>query len=246
MKQIYESNLFVARRGYYDVRKNSIDELLRPHLVIYLDVPVNKILQNVKNRAISYEKNSPVLTPEYLGVMERTYKQNFLKTIRWLQTDLCIQKLTYIPISSQQTCWITSLRLVAGRWCRSSRGRHWTHRLQQVRFTRCKDEGLGSVVGGRLEHTTQQVNNVSWIILTFWQLLVSRYSDGKNFLLTYLNVPLFDIPEYIIPGEDAEVANKVFESVCKLMLNSQGIFTWKIILGSRRAVRKRIRSYHGW
>lgn len=81
-------NLFItiivilARKGYYEVRKNSIGELLRPHLVIYLDVPVNKIIENVKRRAIPYEKNSPVLTPQYLGVMERTYKQNYLKEIR--------------------------------------------------------------------------------------------------------------------------------------------------------------------
>lgn len=64
------------------MRKNSILELLRPHLVIYLDVPTNKIIENVKKRAIPYEKNSPVLTPQYLGVMERYYKQNYLKEIK--------------------------------------------------------------------------------------------------------------------------------------------------------------------
>lgn len=73
---------FLAYKGYYEVRKNSIQELLRPHLVIYLDVTVNKVIENVKKRAIPYEKNSPVLTPQYLGVMERVYKQNYLKEIK--------------------------------------------------------------------------------------------------------------------------------------------------------------------
>lgn len=70
-----------AYNGYYEVRKNSIDELLRPHLVVYLDVPVPKVLDNIKKRAISCECNSPALTPQYLTDMERQYKQNYLKEI---------------------------------------------------------------------------------------------------------------------------------------------------------------------
>lgn len=73
---------FLARSGYYEIRTNTIYELLKPHLVIYLDVPVNKVIENVKKRAIPYEKNSPVITPQYLGTMERLYKQNYLKDIK--------------------------------------------------------------------------------------------------------------------------------------------------------------------
>lgn len=32
-----------ARSVYYDIRKNTITELLKPHLVIYLDVPVETV-----------------------------------------------------------------------------------------------------------------------------------------------------------------------------------------------------------
>lgn len=32
-----------AKSVYYDVRKNTIEELLKPHLVIYLDVPVDVV-----------------------------------------------------------------------------------------------------------------------------------------------------------------------------------------------------------
>lgn len=57
---------------------------MRPHLVIYLDVPVPKVRQNIQNRAISYEKDSSVLTPQYLDVMEKKYKQDYLKSIRFV------------------------------------------------------------------------------------------------------------------------------------------------------------------
>nr|XP_022902898.1 NADH dehydrogenase [ubiquinone] 1 alpha subcomplex subunit 10, mitochondrial [Onthophagus taurus] len=68
-----------ARSFYYDLRKSSIGELLRPHLIIYLDVPVGKVLENVKNRNIPYECNSPVLNAQYLTTMEQFYKQKYLK-----------------------------------------------------------------------------------------------------------------------------------------------------------------------
>lgn len=70
-----------ARSAYYDIRKNSIVELLRPHLVVYLDVPVPKVMENIKKRALPYECNSPALTKEYLQSMEDTYKQQYLSEI---------------------------------------------------------------------------------------------------------------------------------------------------------------------
>ncbi|RZB38886.1 NADH dehydrogenase [ubiquinone] 1 alpha subcomplex subunit 10, mitochondrial [Asbolus verrucosus] len=70
-----------AYKSYYEIRDNTISELLRPHLVIYLDVPVNAVQENIKKRALSCEKNSPVLTKDYLSTMEKFYKQNYLKEI---------------------------------------------------------------------------------------------------------------------------------------------------------------------
>ncbi|KAJ3646431.1 hypothetical protein Zmor_024019 [Zophobas morio] len=70
-----------AYKAYYEIRSNTITELLRPHLVVYLDVPVHTVQENIKKRAIPSEKNSQVLTPQYLSVMEKTYKQNYLKEI---------------------------------------------------------------------------------------------------------------------------------------------------------------------
>lgn len=63
-------------------------------------------------------------------------------------------------------------------------------------------------------HITKQVN--TFFILFFLALklfCLSRYADRKNFLLTFLNVPLYDVPEMIIPGEDAFVSKQVYEAV---------------------------------
>ncbi|GAB0096869.1 NADH dehydrogenase [Sergentomyia squamirostris] len=70
-----------ARSVYYDVRENTIQELMKPHLVVYLDVSVEKTKENIKKRAISHEVKSPALTDQYLRDIESFYKQNYLKDI---------------------------------------------------------------------------------------------------------------------------------------------------------------------
>ncbi|XP_050296640.1 NADH dehydrogenase [ubiquinone] 1 alpha subcomplex subunit 10, mitochondrial isoform X2 [Anthonomus grandis grandis] len=76
------SQKFISRpayKKYYEFRESTLQELLKPHLIIYLDVPILTVMENIKKRNISYEKASPALTPMYLEVMERNYKQNYLK-----------------------------------------------------------------------------------------------------------------------------------------------------------------------
>jgi NADH dehydrogenase (ubiquinone) 1 alpha subcomplex subunit 10 len=70
-----------VRSAYYDLKKNVIDELMKPHLVIYLDVPVAKTKENIKKRNIDYEVNSKALTDQFLNEIEHGYKQSFLKDI---------------------------------------------------------------------------------------------------------------------------------------------------------------------
>uniref|UniRef100_A0A1B0A1A9 NADH dehydrogenase [ubiquinone] 1 alpha subcomplex subunit 10, mitochondrial n=1 Tax=Glossina pallidipes TaxID=7398 RepID=A0A1B0A1A9_GLOPL len=70
-----------ARSVYHDLRQNTIYEVLRPHLVIYLDVPVQGVKDKIKARNIDYEVNSKVFTDDYLRTMENFYKQHFLKDI---------------------------------------------------------------------------------------------------------------------------------------------------------------------
>lgn len=70
-----------ARSVYYDLRANTITEILQPHLVIYLDVPVSKVKENIKKRSIAHELKSAVFTDQYLTDMEHIYKQRYLKEI---------------------------------------------------------------------------------------------------------------------------------------------------------------------
>lgn len=70
-----------ASSVYYDVRRNTISELLRPHLVIYLDVPAASVRQKVKARKLDHEKNSPVYEGAFLEHLEEAYKQRYLREI---------------------------------------------------------------------------------------------------------------------------------------------------------------------
>jgi NADH dehydrogenase (ubiquinone) 1 alpha subcomplex subunit 10 len=54
---------------------------MKPHLVVYLDVPVSLVQQRIKERNIPYEVSSKVFTTQYLSDMEYFYKQRYLKEI---------------------------------------------------------------------------------------------------------------------------------------------------------------------
>ena len=70
---------------------------MRPHLVVYLDIPVDVALQRIKERGLTHEVNSTALTPEFMSHMEQVYKQQYLKQMRYiplfafvdLRTNLC-------------------------------------------------------------------------------------------------------------------------------------------------------------
>lgn len=53
-------------------------ELLRPHVVIYLDAPADVCLERVKKRGIPHEVNSRAMCKEYLEHIEFTYKDHIL------------------------------------------------------------------------------------------------------------------------------------------------------------------------
>lgn len=70
-----------VRRVYNELKQNTIGEVLRPHLAIYLDVPVEKTLENIKKRNNEWEVKSPALNEKFLMDMENSYKQEYLKEI---------------------------------------------------------------------------------------------------------------------------------------------------------------------
>ncbi|XP_076232586.1 NADH dehydrogenase (ubiquinone) subunit ND-42 isoform X2 [Calliopsis andreniformis] len=63
------------------VRKIGLQYILRPHVIIYLDVPVETVKDKIKQRGISYEVNSKVFTTQYLSDLEKQYKEQYLKVL---------------------------------------------------------------------------------------------------------------------------------------------------------------------
>ena len=55
--------------------------LLKPHLLIYLDVPLELVKDKIKQRGIPYEVNSKAFTPSYLADLERIYKHRYMKEL---------------------------------------------------------------------------------------------------------------------------------------------------------------------
>ncbi|KAH8365051.1 NADH dehydrogenase [ubiquinone] 1 alpha subcomplex subunit 10, mitochondrial [Drosophila serrata] len=70
-----------ARSVYNELRQNTIGELLKPHLVIYLDRPVEAVKKEIKARNVDYEVQSKVFSDAYLRDVEMLYKQQYLKDI---------------------------------------------------------------------------------------------------------------------------------------------------------------------
>lgn len=71
----------LGHKYYHECRHNGMWEFIRPHLVIYLDIPVDKVIRNVKERGRPYEQNSPFYKPEVLTSLEESYKKQYLKQI---------------------------------------------------------------------------------------------------------------------------------------------------------------------
>lgn len=67
---------------YNDYRDNSICELLRPHITIYLDAPVDVCMKRIKARGHPEESKSKNMNEKFLSSMEAAYKQDFLPKMR--------------------------------------------------------------------------------------------------------------------------------------------------------------------
>ncbi|XP_012219347.1 NADH dehydrogenase [ubiquinone] 1 alpha subcomplex subunit 10, mitochondrial [Linepithema humile] len=70
-----------ALKFYSEVVNVAMLAVMRPHLIIYLDVPVDTVKEKIKKRGIPYEVNSKVFTSDYLQDMENVYKLDYLKNI---------------------------------------------------------------------------------------------------------------------------------------------------------------------
>lgn len=74
---------FIARIFYLEIVRHTIMFLYRPHLIIYLDVPVNDTIQNIKKRNIPHEVNSKALTSEFHHQMALQYRNFYIPEARY-------------------------------------------------------------------------------------------------------------------------------------------------------------------
>lgn len=91
VEKLIENISFAAKNFYYEVKRTTIDELMRPHLAIYLDMPVEKIQQKIKERNRPHEQNSKALSTSFLAALEDGYKRQYLKEIR-LVSIICLEQ----------------------------------------------------------------------------------------------------------------------------------------------------------
>ncbi|UYV60346.1 NDUFA10 [Cordylochernes scorpioides] len=78
-------------RYYLNMRDETAKKLYHPHLVVYLDAPVDVLMERIKKRNIPHEVNSKVLTKEYLESLDKHYKEyldfakvkSVVKTLDW-------------------------------------------------------------------------------------------------------------------------------------------------------------------
>ncbi|KAG8288128.1 NADH dehydrogenase [ubiquinone] 1 alpha subcomplex subunit 10, mitochondrial [Homalodisca vitripennis] len=154
-----------ARSVYYDVKRHTIDELMRPHLAIYLDVPVDKVQEKIKKRGRPHEQNSKALSASFLTTLEEAYKRQYLKEVS-AHSELLIYD--------------------------------WS------------DGGDVEVVVEDIERIDFDKYTVYDQKLKDWRLHKEQawsdkrmiYTDQKQWLMNFFNVPRLDCPELLIDGND--------------------------------------------
>ncbi|XP_053205778.1 NADH dehydrogenase [ubiquinone] 1 alpha subcomplex subunit 10, mitochondrial-like [Panonychus citri] len=65
-------------RFYARMRHNSQVKLWRPHLVIYIDTPIETAMKNIKKRNNPREVNSPVWKSDFLKCIDESYKNKII------------------------------------------------------------------------------------------------------------------------------------------------------------------------
>lgn len=171
-----------ARSVYNDVRQNTIGELLKPHLVIYLDMPVDVVQKQIKARNIEHEVKSKALTDSYLSDLEVLYKQQYLKEIAG-HAELLIYD-----------------------WSAGGETEVVVEDIERINFE---------------QHETDPHNKkmLDWRfpLESEWCEARIKYCNEKPELMSYFNVPRYDVPELLRSADDGKVWRDVWFNVSSLL-----------------------------
>ncbi|XP_014260850.1 NADH dehydrogenase [ubiquinone] 1 alpha subcomplex subunit 10, mitochondrial [Cimex lectularius] len=164
-----------AKSVYNVVKKSTIIQLMMPHLVIYLDMPVSKVKENIVMRGRDHEVNSKALTDDYLLDIEQEYK------------------CTYLPEIS------THAELLVYDWSEGGDVEAVVEDIERIDFDR---------------YTKYDKKLIDWKKPkeNIWAEFRRRYADQKDELMEQFDIPLFDAPELLAPGEDVKVWTEVWYS----------------------------------
>lgn len=164
-----------ARSVYYDLKQNTITDLLQPHLAIYLDVPVNKVQENIKKKNLSHEVKSKVFTNQFLQDMESIYKQQYLKDIS------------------------VHAELLVYDWSNGGESEIVAEDIERIDFDRF-DKHDPKLKNWRYEHERD------------WCEVRMKYCNDKPELMSFFNVPRYDVPELLRSPEDSKIFHEVWNN----------------------------------
>ena len=164
-----------ARSVYYELRENTIGELLKPHLVIYLDCPVDAVKKRIKARNFDYEVNSPVFTDAYLKDMEMVYKQKFLKEIS------------------------THAEILIYDWTAGGETEVVVEDIERIDFSQFE-----------LDRHSKKMKDWRFFTEQEWGEVRIKYCNDKTKLMSFFNVPRYDVPELLRDAESAKIWREVW------------------------------------
>lgn len=165
-----------ALKVYHEIRANTLSELLRPHLVIYLDCPSDILLKRIKERNIPYEVKSKVLTKDYLDEIDNQYKHTYLRSVRE-HTELLLYD-----------------------WSSFGDPELVVDNIEHINFEAYEEDNYTPML---MDWRKVDVD---------WAAYRLELTSNKHTIMCYFDIPMFDAPELIIPGEDLKEYERVLES----------------------------------
>ncbi|XP_069790388.1 NADH dehydrogenase [ubiquinone] 1 alpha subcomplex subunit 10, mitochondrial isoform X2 [Narcine bancroftii] len=158
---------------YNEIKGNSICEFLPPHLIIYLDVPVEEIKKRLQQHGETYENN---VSTAYLESIEDVYKKSFLPEMRETSNVLHYEAIK-APSEEMVTEDIGLLKWDKGPWLEQSNVSF--HLLRQLVQNKSRIIDL-TTIPRYLPEITVGAHEYDEMYHTYRQIPGRKYAKGFN------------------------------------------------------------------